>query len=69
MHAENFEEVVKRLGLTSVAVEHLNGGFFVVDPRIPRRWFREKPCSQCFKISSADLAKYADRFREPSPKP
>jgi hypothetical protein len=69
MHAENFEEVVKRLGLTSVEVEHVGGQFFVVDPRIARRWLREGPCSTCSRIGGSVPTKYADRFGEPAPRP
>jgi hypothetical protein len=69
MHAENFEEVVKRLGLTSVEVEILGGQFLVVDPRIARRWLRETPCSTCSGIGEAIPPKYADRFSEPAPRP
>ena len=43
MHFENFEEVVRRLGLKMVEVEHIGGCFLVVDPRVPRRWLRERP--------------------------
>jgi hypothetical protein len=69
MHAENFEEVVKRLGLTSVEVEVLGGQFLVVDPRIARRWLRETPCSSCSRLRGPIPPKYADRFSEPAPRP
>jgi hypothetical protein len=69
MHAENFEEVVKRLGLRSVEVVHLGGQFLVVDPRIARRWLRQTPCRQCSTFGNAIPAKYADGFSEPAPGP
>jgi hypothetical protein len=66
MHWENFEEVVRRLDLKRVEVEHIGGCFLVVDPRIPRRWRRERPCPACTPASVRDalLTKHADRFRE-----
>jgi hypothetical protein len=63
MHYENFEEVVKRLGLDAVAVEVRGGCFLVVDPRIPRRWLRERPCPSCTRAPNAFWAKHADKFR------
>jgi hypothetical protein len=69
MQLENFREIVKRLKMTNVEVEHVGGEFLVVDARIPRRWLRERPCSGCSRISKAKLAKYANRFGEPSLKP
>src|SRR4051812_30051763 len=47
MHPENFEEVVRRLGLTTVEVEHIGWCFLVGDRRIPRHWLRERPCEAC----------------------
>jgi hypothetical protein len=69
MHLENFVEVVRRLGLKEVDVEHVGGAFLVVDPRIPRRWLLETPCSGCTPPSIRDAVrtKHADRFREPDP--
>ena len=71
MHHENFEEVVKRLRLKMVEVEHIGGCFLVVDPRIPRRWLLEGPCAMCTPSTVADaaLAKHADKFREPDAPP
>jgi hypothetical protein len=40
MHAENFREVVKRLGLTTVEVQHVGGRYLVVDPHIPPEWLK-----------------------------
>src|SRR5207248_582206 len=47
MHFENYVEAVRRWGLKSVEVERIGGCFFVVDPRIPRRWLLEDPCPSC----------------------
>ena len=71
MHHENFEEVVRRLGLKTVEVEHIGGCFLVVDPRIPRRWLRERPCAMCTPATVVDaaLARHADKFREPDAPP
>jgi hypothetical protein len=65
MHYENFEEVVKRLGLKAVEVEYIGGCFLVVDTRIPRRWRREGPCPTCIPASIRDalLKKHAEKFR------
>jgi hypothetical protein len=67
MHFENFEEAVKRLGLKAVDVQYIGGYFFVVDPRIPRQWLLEQPCSSCTRSPGGEsiLAKHADKFREP----
>jgi hypothetical protein len=69
MHAENFQEVVRQLGLTKVEVEVVGGQLLVVDPRIARRWLREGPCSTCCRNGDVILPKYADRFGEPALKP
>src|SRR5690242_3428019 len=42
MHFENFREVVRRLSLKAVEVEYRGGCLLVVDPRIPRRWLRDR---------------------------
>jgi hypothetical protein len=71
MSTENFKEIVRRLGLKTVEVEHIGGCFLVVDPRIPRRWRRERPCSGCVPahVRAALLTKHADEFREPAARP
>jgi len=67
MHHENFKEVVTRLRMTTVEVEHFGGCFLVVDPRIPRRWLRERPCPCTLDaVGDAFLSKHVDRFREPA---
>jgi hypothetical protein len=69
MHAENFKEIVKLLALKDVEVELVGGQFLVVDRRITRRWFREKPCPTCSRFGGANLTKYADKFSGPAAKP
>ncbi len=68
MHAENFEEIVKKLGLKTVEVQNVGGFFLVVDPRIPREWFKESPCRHCVRAGVADtvLTRHRDKFRRPS---
>jgi hypothetical protein len=67
MHFENFEEIVKRLGLKRVLVEFDGRFLLVVDSRIPRDWLLEKPCPSCIFAPTRDalLAKYPDKFRKP----
>jgi hypothetical protein len=51
MHAENFHEVVKRLGLKSLELGLLtNHGCLVVDSRVPRSWFLSRPCTKCWSL-------------------
>ena len=47
--------------------DHRGGCFLVVDPRIPRRWLLQRPCSSCTSapVRAAALAKHADKFRGP----
>jgi hypothetical protein len=69
MHAENFSEVVKRLGLQTVEVLPLEGSCsLITDQRIPREWLLEKPCSHCFRgpVGEELRARYPDRFRAPA---
>jgi hypothetical protein len=67
MHYENFAEIVRRLGITTIEVQHVGGCFLVVDPRIPRRWLLESPC-QCTlpPVYHTVLSKHPDKFRGPA---
>ena len=69
MHAENFSEIVKRLGLQTVEVLPFNESYcLITDQRIPREWLLEKPCSQCVRepVGEELLARYPGRFRDPT---
>lgn len=66
MHAENFEAIVGKLGLESVEVERVGvSSCLIVDPRIPREWLRQKPCSTCVRreLSEELLTTRPDTFR------
>ena len=67
MHRENFQEIVKRLGLKRVLVEFDGQVFLVVDSRIPRDWLREQPCLHCISAPMRDalVTKHPDRFSKP----
>jgi hypothetical protein len=71
MHHENFEVLVKQLGLTTIEVEYYGGCCLVTDPRIPRSWLREKPCPGCTSaaVRTAVLSRHADKFRDPAARP
>jgi hypothetical protein len=48
MHAENFERVVRDLGIVTVEVLLVSKAHcLIVDPRIPRAWLRDAPCEIC----------------------
>jgi hypothetical protein len=48
MHVENFERVVRDLGLETVRVHRIEGNrCLVTDPRIPRSWLLTEPCTTC----------------------
>jgi hypothetical protein len=66
MHAENFEEIVKRKGIKSIKIERIDERYcLIVDPRIPRSWFLSKPCPRCVGLELAPglLMRHADWFR------
>jgi hypothetical protein len=67
MHWENFQEIVKRLGLKRVLVEFDGRFFLVVDSRIPHGWLLKKPCPSCIFTPTRDalLAAHPDKFRKP----
>lgn len=64
MHWENFQQIVKRLGLERVLVEYDGQDFLVVDPRIPRDWLREEPCGSCVSAPkrNALVTEHPDKF-------
>ena len=65
MHAENFEGIVKRLGLWMVEVQPLGEDrCLITDPRIPREWLLDRPCPHCFRESEAEdlFRRYPERF-------
>jgi hypothetical protein len=69
MHAENFEGIVKRLGLRMVEVQPLGEGrCLITDSRIPRDWLLDRPCPHCFRKPVADdlLRRYPERFHPPA---
>jgi hypothetical protein len=69
MHAQNFTGIVERLGLRMVEVQPLGEGrCLITDPRIPRDWLLDRPCTTCFsKLEAQDLVKrYPERFRPPA---
>ena len=69
MHAENFEAIVRRLGLRTVEVQQLDGSScLITDERIPREWLREKPCRLCFRGSVGEelLREHAKHFGPPA---
>jgi len=45
-----------------------DGGCLITDPRIPRGWLLERPCSQCVRepLGEELLARYPGRFRDPA---
>jgi hypothetical protein len=48
MHAENFQEAVKKFQLETVEIVRVGDTHCViVDERIPKQWLLEKPCSLC----------------------
>ena len=68
MHAENFERLVRDLGLETVEVLCVSPGHcVVVDPRIPREWFRQAPCNHCVQPPLRDQLqeRYAEWFSQP----
>jgi hypothetical protein len=68
MHAENFERVVRDLGLETVEVMRVGEGHcLIVDPRIPREWLRDAPCQVCTPAAFGQqlLEGHAGRFRQP----
>ena len=67
MHAENFKEVCRVLGLEKVEIERVGvGRCLVVDRRIAREWLRDRPCRTCVGAKQCEEvpAKYPDAFRE-----
>jgi hypothetical protein len=69
MHAQNFAGIVERLGLWTVEVQPLGEGrCLITDPRIPRDWLLDRPCTTCLYKSVAEdlLRRYPDRFHPPA---
>jgi hypothetical protein len=69
VHAENFSEIVKRLGLQTVEVLPFKESYYLItDQRIPREWLLERPCPQCVSepVGEELLTRYPGRFRDPS---
>jgi len=67
MHAENFSEIVRRRNLETVAIVVLDkNNCLIVDARIPREWFRQKP-EVVIWPSTAErvMAAYPDKFSLP----
>jgi hypothetical protein len=69
MHLENFESIVRMLGLRTVQIERIDEGtYLIADPAIPNEWLLDAPCPTCVRGAEREkiLAKHADRFRKPS---
>jgi hypothetical protein len=67
MHAENFEEVARKLKLETVEVERVGEAkCLVVDRRIDRAWLLDKPCTICNgkNLGEEVLAEHPEAFRE-----
>ncbi|HQR06870.1 MAG TPA: hypothetical protein PLN21_08615 [Gemmatales bacterium] len=69
MHAENFHDICIKLGLLRVRARILNDAIgntyiIIIDPRIPRNWFLQAPCSHCMGVFGQQLlTDYSEWFR------
>jgi hypothetical protein len=69
MRTENFEAIVRRLGLRTVEVQPLDGSScLITDERIPREWLVDKPCRGCFRspVGEGILRDHAKHFGPPA---